>query len=154
MTAPNQTHTVNPQNAARLSPSRTPEAHQKTGGEKTRLKRDELAQEALKNAVTSESFANYKTIIEGFIERGIPAQEIVPRENVFTFNAWRALGRTVKKGEKGVAVLTWIECKAKDNEQEKPKEEQGEGGSYKRAKTTYVFHISQTQPIETTTAKN
>lgn len=32
MTAPNQTHTVNPQNAARLSPSRTPEAHQKTGG--------------------------------------------------------------------------------------------------------------------------
>ena len=33
MTAPNQTHTVNPQNAARLSPSRTPEAHQKAGGE-------------------------------------------------------------------------------------------------------------------------
>jgi hypothetical protein len=123
------------------------EAHQKSGGKKSDLKRVELAKEALKNAVTGQSFANYQAIIAGFSERGIPAQDIAPRENVFTFNAWRALGRTVRKGEKGIAVLTWIECAANDKERQKTQDKQGESSTHKRAKTTYVFHISQTDSL-------
>ena len=55
--------------------------------------RDVIEQEALNNAKAERSFVNYPAIIEGFIEKGISADEIQPRENVFTYNAWRALKR-------------------------------------------------------------
>jgi hypothetical protein len=35
--------------------------------------------------------SNYPTIYGGFKEKGIPESEIKPRENVFTYKAWRAL---------------------------------------------------------------
>lgn len=90
--------------------------------------------EALQRATTSQSFANYPAIIEGFAARGIPPEQIRPRENVFTFNAWRQLSRTVKKGEKGVQITTWI-----------PVEKNGE--KFVRPKLTTVFHITQTQEL-------
>ena len=90
--------------------------------------------EALQRATTNQSFANYPAIIEGFAARGIPPEQIRPRENVFTFNAWRQLSRTVKKGEKGVQITTWI-----------PVEKDGE--KFVRPKLTTVFHITQTQPL-------
>ena len=92
------------------------------------------AQEALHRATTNQSFANYPAIITGFTEHGIPPEQIRPRENVFTFNAWRQLSRTVKKGEKGVQIVTWIPCEK-------------DGEKFVRPKTTTVFHVSQTQPI-------
>lgn len=104
--------------------------------------REQIAGEALHNAITNESTMNYETIIEGFMEMGIPAEEITPRENVFTFNAWKALGRVVKKGEHGVQVLTFIQC------EKKPEKEGDDPIRYKRQKTTTVFHISQTVRLD------
>src|SRR5690349_7011520 len=52
---------------------------------------------ALERATTQASLANYPVIIAGFMAKGIPESEIKPRENVFTFKAWRALGRIVRK---------------------------------------------------------
>jgi hypothetical protein len=60
--------------------------------------------EALSRATSGLSMSNYPTIYGGFMEKGIPESEIKPRENVFTYNAWRALGRQVRRGEHGVKV--------------------------------------------------
>ena len=64
----------------------------------------ETQQEALGRARTGESFSNYPAIFTGFMDKGIPEAEIIPRENVFTFHAWKALGRVVKKGGLGRLV--------------------------------------------------
>lgn len=120
----------------------------KTRTRKPRLSRSQIAAEALRNAVTRESSMNYEAIFEGFEAMGIPMDEVVPRENVFTYNAWLALGRQVRKGEHGVKVVTYIERKAKAGDASEGKAEgEGEGGSYKFPRTTTVFHISQTDPI-------
>lgn len=94
----------------------------------------ELQTEALYRARGGVSMANYGAIYEGFALLGISAADIKPRENVLTFNAWRALGRTVKRGEHGVKVVTWIPVKDKTT---------GELTG-KRPKTATVFHVSQT----------
>jgi hypothetical protein len=72
--------------------------------------------EALSRATSGMSISNYPTIYGGFIQKGIPESEIKPRENVFTYNAWKALGRQVRRGEHGVKVLTFIDCQRKDEE--------------------------------------
>lgn len=100
----------------------------------------ELQQKALDNAVTGESVANYQAIFEGFSEKGIAPADILPRVNVFTFNAWKALGRVVKKDEHGVRVVTVIPYMKKDPET-------GERKPATKPKATTVFHISQTQPL-------
>lgn len=48
--------------------------------------------EALSRAVNGLSLGNYPAIFGGFMAKGIPEAEIKPRENVFTYQAWRALG--------------------------------------------------------------
>jgi len=96
----------------------------------------EMQQESLTRAQGGESGANYRAILEGFTSKGIPAQEIRPRENVFTYNAWQALGRQVRKGEKGVRCLTFIDAKDKQT-----------GQSRRRPWHTSVFHVSQTDAI-------
>jgi len=72
--------------------------------------------------------------------------DVQPRINCLTYNAWRAAGRSVKKGEKGLGVTVWIPCKDKDA---KPDPTTGEARKSMRPKTTYIFHIDQTQPIGT-----
>jgi antirestriction protein ArdC len=86
--------------------------------------------------------SNYPAIFQGFMARGIPESEIHPRENVFTFEAWKALGRYVRKGEHGVKVVTFIETKSKEVDQDT-----GEAKIIRRPWTTTVFHISQTEAI-------
>jgi len=86
--------------------------------------------------------SNYPAIFQGFIARGIPESEIHPRENVFTFEAWKALGRYVRKGEHGVKVVTFIETKSKEVDQDT-----GEAKIIRRPWTTTVFHISQTEAM-------
>lgn len=68
--------------------------------------------------------------------------QILPRENVFTFQAWKALDRFVRKGEHGVSVLTWIE-----GSKERANQETGEleTAAYRFPRSTVVFHISQTE---------
>lgn len=90
--------------------------------------------EALSRAASGESWANYPAIFTGFAEKGIPADQIKPRENVFTFNAWKALGRVVKKGEHGVRVVVWIETEK-------------DGQKTRRPWSATVFHESQTKPL-------
>jgi hypothetical protein len=105
------------------------------------MKRDDLEREALTKATTGQSFANFPAIIAGFTAKGIPEDQIRPRENVFTFHAWKALGRAVKRGEHGVRVVTFVQAS---------KTVKGDGGeqqtvSFRRPWTTTVFHISQTE---------
>jgi antirestriction protein ArdC len=84
--------------------------------------------------------------------KGIPEHEIRPRENVFTYHAWRALGRQVRRGEHGVKVVTFVTSKGKEDKDgvatndldgtDKPKI-----GGARRPWMATVFHISQTDPI-------
>lgn len=103
--------------------------------------------QAYDRAVGSMSVFNYGIIIRGFMAKGIPEEDIRPRENVFTYAAWKAQGRYVKKGEKGVHVVTFTEVKEKqekkydDMENEIP---QDKAKSFRVPSGAVVFHISQT----------
>ena len=102
---------------------------------------NERQTEALSRALTGQSWSNFPAIIQGFTARGIPEDQILPRENVFTYQAWRALGRQVRKGEHGVKVVTFIkrDKKTKDRETGETKLE-----VVSMPRTVSVFHISQT----------
>lgn len=98
-------------------------------------------QEALRRAIEGQSVENEVRVIEAFMNRGIPEEDIIPRRNVFTYPAWQELGRQVRKGEHGVRLQVWIS---------KP-EERDESGKVTRKASTYpkyttVFHVSQTDP--------
>ena len=101
---------------------------------------NEQQTEALGRAQAGLSSANYAAILDGFADRGIYDAE--PRVNVFTYQAWQALGRQVQKGQRGVKITTWIQCQAKETDTD------GERETYKRRKTVAVFHISQTERKE------
>lgn len=103
--------------------------------------RESMQLEALSRATGNLSTMNYGDIIRGFAAKGIPVGDICPRENVFTYHAWRALGRQVKRGEKGVKVITWIPIAGK----EQPDGTIGPGR--KVCRSAVVFHVSQTELI-------
>ena len=100
-------------------------------------------QEALSRAISGQSFTNFPAIFQGFAAKGIPESEIRPRENVFTFDAWKALGRVVRRGEHGVKVVTFIERQSKETDPDT-----GERKIIRRPWTTTVFHVSQTEPLK------
>jgi antirestriction protein ArdC len=112
-----------------------------------------MGQEALSRAVTGQSLTNWPAIIAGFTARGIPESDVRPRENVFTYHAWRALGRQVRRGEHGVKVVTFVSVRGKEDKDgiatndvdgtDKPKR-----GAHRRPWTATVFHVSQTDPLE------
>lgn len=91
--------------------------------------------------------SNWPAIFAGFMAKGIPEDEIRPRENVFTYNAWRALGRQVRRGEHGVKVSTFIPMDKKTGETDAETGDEKRVQLGKRAWTATVFHISQTDPI-------
>ena len=101
--------------------------------------------EALYRAKSNLVMSNYPAILEGFAEKGIRPEDIEPRVNVFTFAAWKALKRQVRKGEHGVRITVWITCQKKQADQV-----EGEPDAYRRPKKTTVFHVSQTDPMEVT----
>jgi antirestriction protein ArdC len=70
-----------------------------------------------------------------FQARGIEAH---PREDCFTFNAWKALNRHVKKGEHGVKIMAYAHT-----ERQKP---DGTTEAHDYPTTATVFHVSQTEP--------
>lgn len=107
----------------------------------TESKVNEKQAEALSRARTGQTWSNYPAIIRGFTARGIPESNILPRENIFTYAAWQALGRQVRKGEHGVKIITYIPCdrKVKDTKTGEVKIE-----IYSAPRTVSVFHISQT----------
>src|ERR1019366_7660938 len=99
----------------------------------------EQYQEALGRAADGVSLGNYPAIFAGFAQMGIPQSEIKPRENVFTFAAWKALGRHVRKGQHGVKVVTFNSTTNEDKET-------CQKVTRRRPWSTTVFHISQTAP--------
>ncbi len=141
------------QTAASAAPSPAlpkPKARQNAPNQKKpqkskRERRPVDAAEALSRAANGQSLANYPAIFEGFALKGIPADQIKPRENVFTFDAWRALGRTVRRGEHGVRVVTMVPCGGK--EEVDPATGEVTVNLRTRPWRSTVFHVSQTDPI-------
>ena len=112
----------------------------------TTLTKTEMQADALSRAASGQSLTNWPTIFAGFIARGIPEADIRPRENVFTYHAWRALGRQVRRGEHGVKVTTWVTPKDKRDESADPAARKKTSPA-KMPWCATVFHISQTDPI-------
>jgi len=108
--------------------------------EERRAKQLAAGAATLAKAQTSTSRANAGLIIEGFLAHGIALDQIAPGENTFTYNAWLAQGRQVRRGSKGVKVITYATPQ--------PSEEDGEAPRGKMLASATVFHISQTDPIE------
>ena len=103
----------------------------------------QIQAEALHRATTGQSWANYPAIMEGFTARGIPEDQIEPRVNVLTYHAWLAVGRQVRRGEHGVKVFTRIPIGAKVD----PATGETLRPAGTAARSTTVFHVSQTDPI-------
>jgi hypothetical protein len=114
-------------------------------------RKTEIQHEALTRAVTGQSLSNYPAIFQGFSAKGISEDQIKPRENVFSFQAWKALGRHVKRGEHGIKVATVRDFRKTviDRETGEKKEE-----VYSVPWTATVFHVSQTEPDESRGIKN
>jgi antirestriction protein ArdC len=118
-----------------------------------RAPRKQIEQEAPSRAATGQSLSNWPAILAGFTAKGIAEADIKPRENVFTYHAWWALGRQVRKGEHGVKVATFVSTRGKEDKHgvaandadwtDKPKR-----GAVRRPWTATVFHVSQTDPIQ------
>jgi hypothetical protein len=100
----------------------------------------ETAQDALNRAQQFDTMTNYPAIYRGFLDKGIPEDDIQPRVNIFRYKAWKALGRVVRRGEKGVRILTYIPIKTKDAAGEVTV-------TGRRPWTVTVFHVSQTVPL-------
>jgi hypothetical protein len=118
-----------------------------------RPNREQIQQEALDRAMSGQAMSNWPAIFAGFVAKGIPEHDIKPRENIFTYHAWRALGRQVRRGEHGVKVCTFVACEGKNDEGKPEGEEATEPNKakrgYRRPWTATVFHVSQTDPIRT-----
>jgi hypothetical protein len=113
-----------------------------------RATKEQIQQEALSRAASGQSLANWPAILAGFAAKGIPETDIRPRENVFTYHAWRALGRQVRRGEHGVKVCTYVsgECEERERDAQSG-EERTAKRSFRRPWTATVFHVSQTDPV-------
>ena len=115
-------------------------------------RREEMQQEALSRAIGGQALTNWPAIIHGFAAKGIPESDIRPRENVFTYHAWRALGRQVRRGEHGVKVVTFVPMGGRDRTdgQDGPdaeRERTDQRRACSRPWSATVFHVSQTDPI-------
>ena len=95
---------------------------------------------ALARASNPGNLINIQTVFEAAAAAGI--DDAMPGENVLTFNAWKAKGRVVKKGEKALCMLsTFYERNVRDAAT-------GEVSTHKQPGRAAVFHISQTKPLD------
>jgi hypothetical protein len=111
------------------------------------IDRQQMQQESLSRATQGQALTNWPVIFEGFLAKGIPEHEIKPCENVFTYHAWRALGRQVRRGEHGVKILTFITAKGKAATDDLDATDLPKAGGTRRPWSATVFHISQTDAI-------
>ena len=109
---------------------------------RTSAETEALQAEAYGRAAGGRPNANYVAIIQGFMAKGLAMEDIEPRVNVFTYNAWKHLGRQVRKGEHGIRVVTFIPI---DEKRDSAGKIIRKGGSRPRPAT--VFHVSQTDEI-------
>lgn len=109
----------------------------------------ETPEEALARIQSMGFGKNDALVIMAFSDAGIDAEEIDPRHNVLTFNAWKGAGRRVAKGAISQKVVVWIPKRGKGGEQTTEAEgddKKTSGGMW--PKTTSLFHISQTVPAD------
>lgn len=90
---------------------------------------------------TRQTFRNYSASNCMLIALQCHERGIVP-EHVAGFHGWIKLGRTVRKGEQAIRILAPITLKQDGNAQD-----QDSGGRRVFFKTTFVFDVSQTDPI-------
>ena len=106
--------------------------------------RERMQREALARCRNCRE-SNQELVIRSFVQRGIPAADILPGENVLTFNAWRALGRSVKRGEHGVKIPVIFDA---EREARPGETAAADGKVHSKVKTcAVVFHVSQTVEI-------
>src|SRR5690348_9519963 len=74
-----------------LTPKREVTRMEASGAVAQQSKPVRSTQEALTRAISGHSLSNFPAIFAGFAAKGIPEAEITPRENVFTFDAWKKL---------------------------------------------------------------
>lgn len=98
--------------------------------------------EALNRARSGNSIRNEMLVLQAMLLKGVPREDIKPRDNCLTLQAWNALGRYVRKGEHGVRVPTIVSGTATTRDETTGQETQR---AFKRMKAAYVFHISQTE---------
>lgn len=99
----------------------------------------EKYQAALNRASNPRSILNMAAVVEAAQAAGIA--DAVPGENVLTFNAWKAKGRVVMKGQKALCKLpVFYSRDVRDPSS-------GEVNTIKRPGSSAVFHISQTEPL-------
>jgi hypothetical protein len=82
---------------------------------------------------------NCEFVVKEFSNRGIPVDEIKPKENVFTFGKWIKRGRSVRRGETGVKIC-WLARMVKETKN-------GDKTTFRHIYRS-VFHISQTDKIQ------
>lgn len=100
---------------------------------KTSEQRQQMQREALDRASNPRNIINMQMVIEAAAARGWDAE---PGMNVLTFNAWKAKGRYVRKGEKALCKLPTMFTKTDDN-----------GETKKIFASAAVFHINQTEAM-------
>lgn len=140
MTIRNQEHQQKP--AQKSKKARGRKGSKRKASNAPRLTREQLGEQALKSALSHSGTANYDAIFDGFMAMGIAPETIKPRVNVFTFNAWIALGRVVRRGQKGVQIVSVIEDSETDSQNADATTE-----PRRRFKRVTVFHESQTEPL-------
>src|SRR5258708_14756735 len=123
-----------------------------------RALREQMQQEALARAANGQTLTNWPAIIHGFMARGIPEHEIRPRENVFTYHAWRALGRQVRRGEHGVKVVTFVTTTGKEDKDDLAANDldgtdQPNRGGFRRHSTATVLQLSHDDPPQEPTLR-
>ncbi len=100
---------------------------------------------ALQRIQSMQFSGNDVLVIQAFADAGIDPEQIDPRNNVLTFNAWKALNRRVAKGAISVRVTVWIPVgeKADDGKTEDADKPKRTG---MRPTMARLFHVSQTVP--------
>jgi antirestriction protein ArdC len=100
--------------------------------------REQMQRAALERARNPRLGPNIARVLAECAERGFVDPPPVPGRTVLTFTAWRALGRTVRRGERGIRIPVVIPT---------PNDpETGEPGR-RIIHTAAVFHVSQTDPL-------
>jgi antirestriction protein ArdC len=106
-----------------------------------------LIEQGIKSITSSEQYKEFLKFSASFYNYSLNNQLLIWAQKptatyVAGFNAWKKLGRSVKKGEKGIQILAPLRIKATrfndDIEEEETKE-------FNRYRVTYVFDVSQTE---------
>lgn len=125
-----------------------------SGGRRKRARgayRAEMDYEALLRGTRFEPRGNDVAVMAEFSRRGIALDDIQtfgPAQNVRTYRAWRALGRQVQRGERGVRITVYGQAEPGPEVRIDATGAVCEPAAPRRfACSAHVFHITQTAPI-------